>query len=266
MCEPKTTADITEGLVKPFPKTALKTRPGDGGKKAMTYVDGTTVFRRLIDATGNNFSVEVIDQEIRDFGSTSRGAARLLLIARVRITIPGMGSREHVGVQVVNADSGGEDLWKGAVTDAIKKAATLFGVGLELYGPDYEAGEIAAPPQPAPRAPQTPRNAPQPANTAPTSSVTHDAAWSAANTAMYMAARTHNVSKADIEAFFHEKGIASPNDATTDQLGKLTALIEGKADERAIAAFRGWLDKRQAQQAHLMPTPEEVPNPDRHTR
>ena len=28
---------------------------------------------------------------------------------------------------------------KGAVSDALKKAATLFGVGLELYGPDYEA-------------------------------------------------------------------------------------------------------------------------------
>lgn len=129
---------ITEKLMEPFPKEALKQREADRGKAMLTYVDGTTVFRRLIHATGNNFSVEVLDQEFKDFGTTRSGSNRILLIARVRLTIPGMGSREHVGVQVVNADSGGEDLWKGAVTDAIKKAATLFGVGLELYGPDYE--------------------------------------------------------------------------------------------------------------------------------
>ena len=34
---------------------------------------------------------------------------------------------------------------KGAVTDALKKSATLFGVGLELYGEYYEAGNEAAP-------------------------------------------------------------------------------------------------------------------------
>jgi hypothetical protein len=44
-----------------------------------------------------------------------------------------VGTREHMGVQVVNADSGGEDLWKGAISDALKKAASLFGVGRELY-------------------------------------------------------------------------------------------------------------------------------------
>lgn len=136
---------LTEALMKEFPREALKQRPGDGGKKALTYVDGTTVFRRLINATDNNFTVEVLDQEFRDFGTTRNGASRILLIARVRLTIPEMGSREHVGVQVVNADSGGEDLWKGAVTDAIKKAATLFGVGLELYGPDHEAEPTPTP-------------------------------------------------------------------------------------------------------------------------
>lgn len=135
-----TRKEMTEKLIEPFPKTALKQRKADFGGTALTYVDGTTVFRRLIKATDNQFTIEVLDQEFRDFGTTRNGAARILLIARVRLTIPGMGSREHVGVQVVNADSGGEDLWKGAVTDAIKKAATLFGVGLELYGPDYEAG------------------------------------------------------------------------------------------------------------------------------
>ncbi len=43
-----------------------------------------------------------------------------------------------MGVQKVS-ERGGEDLVKGAITDAMKKAATLFGVALELYGPDYGA-------------------------------------------------------------------------------------------------------------------------------
>lgn len=138
-------ADITKLLTEEFPRDALQTReqydPETKRKKALTYVDAATVFRRLIRATDNSFDVAVVNQEIRPFGSTKSGNERLLLVATVRITIPGMGSREHVGVQVVNAASGGEDLWKGAVSDGIKKAATLFGVGLELYGPDYEAEE-----------------------------------------------------------------------------------------------------------------------------
>jgi len=70
-----------------------------------------------------------------------------------------------MGVQMVS-ERGGEDLVKGAITDAMKKAATLFGVGLELYGPDY--GDNAqdtprpAPTQqrPAERAQQAPPPAP----------------------------------------------------------------------------------------------------------
>jgi hypothetical protein len=61
-------------------------------------------------------------------------------------------------------------LYKGAISDAIKKAATLFGVGLDLYGPDYEAGEIddqpvsqrPAPARNAPTRPQDQRSAPEP--------------------------------------------------------------------------------------------------------
>lgn len=134
--------EITKALTEPFPDSALKQRDAQGGGKGkLTYVDGTTVFRRLIKSTDNQFDVAVVDQDLIPFGSTKTGQERILLKARVRITIPGLGSREHVGVQVVNATSGGEDLWKGAVTDAIKKAATLFGVGLELYGPDYESDD-----------------------------------------------------------------------------------------------------------------------------
>lgn len=257
MSDPKTPADITARLTEPFPETAVKIHPETRNR----YVDSTTVFRRLISATDNNFSVEVVDQQIRDFGVTKRGASRLLLLARVRLTIPGMGSREHVGVQVVNAENGGEDLWKGSISDAIKKAATLFGVGLELYGPDYEAGEIDAPaqrqPQPAPRAPQTPRNAPQAANTAPDASSTRQRVMARLHAVAADAGFTHD----HLHALVGAKGFPSLNDAPDEVLIEL-----GKKIVDEPAPLRTWLNQRAADQVSLMPTPDEVPNPDRYTR
>lgn len=125
-------------LTQPFPPSALKQRSGGGGKM-LTYVEGHTVIHRLNDATDNNwsFSVDKIERIEVDQNNA-------LLMAYVTLEIPELGRRSHIGVQGVNA-RGGEDLVKGAVTDALKKAATLFGVGLELYGPDYEAGEMSGP-------------------------------------------------------------------------------------------------------------------------
>jgi hypothetical protein len=107
-------------------------------------VEGHSVIHRLNEATGNRWdlSVRAIDQ--------MQIGTQTIVRAHVALSIPGLGTREHIGVQAV-ADRSGEDLVKGAITDALKKAATLFGVGLHLYGPDYEAGEVAhaAPPPPA---------------------------------------------------------------------------------------------------------------------
>jgi hypothetical protein len=69
-----------------------------------------------------------------------------LMFARVRLTLPGCGSREHIGVQVIR-ERDGEDMYKGAITDALKKAATLFGVGLELYEDEPKPAQGAPAPQ-----------------------------------------------------------------------------------------------------------------------
>ena len=124
-------------LTKDFPREAIQQRTGGGGKK-LEYLEGSTIIHRLNDATGNRWDFAVLAFDSMDLGNGNR-----LLTARCRLTIPGLGSREHIGVQLVS-DRGGEDLLKGAITDSLKKCATLFGVGLQLYGRDYEAGE--APP------------------------------------------------------------------------------------------------------------------------
>jgi len=130
--EPATELVPTHGvnleiLTRPFPPEAIKQREG-GGRRKLSYVEAHTVIRRLNEATGFNWSFSVLKE-------TQEGD---LLKAHVCLTIPGLGSREHVGVQKISAN-GGEDLHKGAISDGLKKAATLFGVGLELYGNDYEA-------------------------------------------------------------------------------------------------------------------------------
>lgn len=138
-------------LTRPFPASAIKQRSGGGGRM-LDYVEGHTVIHRLNEATGNNWEMAVKAISRQDLGQ-----GRALMTAHVALTLPGLGTREHIGIQEVSANAG--DLVKGAVTDALKKAATLFGVGLELYGPDYEAGETEAPqaPRPAPRQQQAAR-------------------------------------------------------------------------------------------------------------
>lgn len=140
MPEPEPREALIRNLTRPFAQT--KQRRGAGGK-VFTYVDGTQVIQRLNSATDNEWSMSVTDITQKPMGDST------LWLARVALTIPGLGTREHIGVQMAS-DKGGEDLIKGCVTDALKKAATLFGVGIELYGEDYEDD---APPQPLPSRP-----------------------------------------------------------------------------------------------------------------
>ena len=130
-------------LTRPFNRESIRRRRIGGGAE-VDYIPGDAVIRRLNDATGNTWSMTVDRYWFERLPGARQGAPeRLLAFALVTLTIPDHGSRQHVGVQ---ADSGGgEDLLaKGAVTDALKKAATLFGVGLELYGDDHEGGNTPA--------------------------------------------------------------------------------------------------------------------------
>lgn len=130
--------EVTTILRREFPKEAIKRRAG-AGTRWFDYIEGHTIILRLIEATDNQFDVRVMSLNIGD----------PLVTATVELTIPGLGSRQHIGVQVFKRGSG-EDLLKGAITDGLKKCATLFGVALDLYGEDYEsAREPAEPPNQA---------------------------------------------------------------------------------------------------------------------
>lgn len=136
------TVDI-DILTRDFPAQAIKYREGGGGKR-MAYLETQTVVRRLNEATENSW----------DFRVTRFEWHGDLLIATGEMTLPGLGTRAGTGVQRVHEKS--EDLVKGAASDCLKNCARLFGVGLSLYGPDYESGEIAAP-QASPQRTESPR-------------------------------------------------------------------------------------------------------------
>jgi hypothetical protein len=136
-----TRKELTDALLQPFEGEAVKQRQGGGGRN-FDYIEGHTVIHRLIDATDNDWSMEVIGIETMPWGN------QMLVRAHVRLLIPILGHRDGVGVQVVDpARLGSEDMVKGAITDALKVAAKHFGVALHLYGPDYGAGETGARPK-----------------------------------------------------------------------------------------------------------------------
>ena len=115
------------GLSQPFHRSAIKQREGGGGKK-FSYLQLHTVINRL-NKCCPQWDWRIVNVEQKD----------RLVIVTGELSIEGMGTRTGVGVQEINEKA--IDLYKGASGDGIKKAATLFGVGIELYGDDYEALE-----------------------------------------------------------------------------------------------------------------------------
>jgi hypothetical protein len=132
----KSREDISKVLIRKFHKNSIKERVGGGGKK-FSYIEGHTAVRRLIEATGNQFDFYIHESSIDPWGTNSRGKDQFLVRVLGSLLIPGLGTRQGYGVQMVTFD-GGEDLFKGAETDCLKRCAMKFGVALELYGDDHE--------------------------------------------------------------------------------------------------------------------------------
>lgn len=125
----KSVDTIREMLEAPFAPEMIRQRQGANGMM-LSYVDGATVFRRLNEAC-NQWSFETDDMRIEEM-YTRNGEVERVMVVTGHLIIPELGKRPGTGVQVIKP-GGGEDQFKAAQTDAIKKAATLFGVALHLY-------------------------------------------------------------------------------------------------------------------------------------
>lgn len=124
-----TAEQIKEMLNEPFDDSQVKYRQGAYGK-SLAYLDGPTVYHRLNQST-NSWSFEISHSTI-NFIEDKQGNQTRVMVVEGHLEIPELGKRAGTGVQLLQPGAG-EDMFKGARTDAIKNAASLFGVGLHLY-------------------------------------------------------------------------------------------------------------------------------------
>jgi len=123
-------------LTRPFPAELIKHRQGQGGK-ILSYLETHTVIRRLNEACDAwDFVImehQLLDDEVVVVGKLTADGIIKMAFGGSAIT------RDREGRPVSIAD----DL-KAAGSDALKKAASLFGVGLELYGATPDAAQPSA--------------------------------------------------------------------------------------------------------------------------
>jgi Rad52/22 family double-strand break repair protein len=114
-------------LTRPFETVQIKRRQGAHGKE-LSYVDVATVVARLNEAADFEWSFEVVKHEIL--------VDEVIVLGK--LTIDGVTKMAFGGSSVTRDNSGKEvslaDDLKAGTSDAIKKTASLFGIGLEMYG------------------------------------------------------------------------------------------------------------------------------------
>jgi hypothetical protein len=114
-------------LTRPFASEQIKQRSGQHGR-TLSYVDVAAVIERLNEAFDHRWDFEVVSHQVRDTEVVVLG----------KITADGI-TKSAFGGSSITLDKEGEvvslaDDLKAAGSDALKKAASLLGVGLEMYG------------------------------------------------------------------------------------------------------------------------------------
>jgi hypothetical protein len=171
-------------IKRPIPKELIKQREG-ANKMKLSYIEGETVIRLLNEAFGESgWSFQIVNKsivpaepkQVTKWNSDTHRADKVfnedgtpkmepqppIVEVLGRLTIPGFGIREQFGTKtLIGGSSEQEGASKSAATDALKKCATLFGIGLELYDDKAPAPQTQTRTQPTysntrPAAPQSP--------------------------------------------------------------------------------------------------------------
>lgn len=168
-------------LCRPFPPELIKQRQGQGGK-TLSYVETHAVIARLNEGC-DAWSFEVVEHQVLDDEVIVVG--KLNADGVVKMAFGGSSiTRDRDGRPLSIAD----DL-KSAASDAIKKSASLLGVGLELYG--------GAPADTAPPARATPR---EPAPASPSDRLT-----GRQFSAIQSVARRHNIDRDQLTGMLDQR-------------------------------------------------------------
>ncbi len=151
---------VTEALSQPLDPQLISQRKGRGGRM-FDYIEGHTAIdqaNRIFGFGGWGFEL-VGDVTLRPIEQTDSRTGEVTSTpaysAVVRVTVPGAPSRTDVGFQPVAEESpeGHETAFKGAVTDALKRALRSFGdrFGNGLYGDPPSNSRSNREPESAPR-------------------------------------------------------------------------------------------------------------------
>jgi hypothetical protein len=142
-------SDVYDRLAHPFPAAVLRKNP-----KGMTYIPVSEVHARLNNVLGvGNWSYEVLNVRTHGEFETETGTypkwivAQVQLKARIQTEPPSEENGWPITFDTVRHGFGGQevqftrnnkgpvdigDAYKGAVSDALKKAAQSMGVGLDI--------------------------------------------------------------------------------------------------------------------------------------
>lgn len=131
------------------------------GNVTLSYIEGHTVIRLLNKAFNYQWNFEIISEEIvasqpkpitqynpstkrKEYVYNPDGSIKVepqppVVKVLGRLTVPGLGIKEQYGSKVlIGGATEQESAFKAAATDALKKCASMFGIGLELYGGDED--------------------------------------------------------------------------------------------------------------------------------
>jgi hypothetical protein len=125
-------------LLQRTPRSEIKVRPGRGGLQ-FSYVEHGYVTERLNLVFGFNWDFEVVDKQMLE--------DEVIVEARLTVRTPGgqtIVKTQFGGAEIKRHNSGAKngrplsiaDDYKAAASDALKKCASLLGIGLDLYGRD----------------------------------------------------------------------------------------------------------------------------------
>lgn len=134
-------------------KTWIKTRKQGGAN--LSYIGGHIVIQLLNKAFNYNWNFEIVDKQIvQSLGKIVKDNGRPrkdndgnfvytseppYVEVRARLTVPGYGFKEQYGSKtIIGGATEQESATKAATTDALKKCASLYGIGLELYSDEKE--------------------------------------------------------------------------------------------------------------------------------
>lgn len=124
----------------------IKQRDTGFGKK-LDYIEGARVIEILNRAFNYKWSFEIIAAEIvqaepwinKRAGNKEEPQGKYAQVLG-KLTVPGLGVKMAFGSKaIIGKVSEQESVFKAAMTDALKKCATMFGVGKELYLEDEES-------------------------------------------------------------------------------------------------------------------------------